>query len=128
MTTTATATFELDKWEPQTQDETDGTEFARVALAKTFTGAVEGTSSVEMLTASNATSRAYVGFERLSVSVDGRKGSFVLRHSADEEGLSLVILVGSGSGELTGISGTAAITQDEAGHHTFTLTYELPAA
>lgn len=63
MTSTATATFELDKWEPQAQDETGGTEFARVAIAKTFTGAVEGTSTVEMLTASNATSRAYVAFE-----------------------------------------------------------------
>ncbi|MEW2503958.1 MULTISPECIES: DUF3224 domain-containing protein [unclassified Amycolatopsis] len=128
MTSTATATFELDKWEPQAEDETGGTEFARVAIAKTFTGAVEGTSTVEMLTASNATSRAYVAFERLSVSVDGRKGSFVLRHTAGDEGLSLLILAGSGSGELTGISGSAAITQDEAGNHAFTLTYELPAA
>ncbi|MEV4601408.1 DUF3224 domain-containing protein [Amycolatopsis sp. NPDC049253] len=128
MTSTATATFELDKWEPEAQDETGGTEFARVAIAKTFTGAVEGTSTVEMLTASNPTSRAYVAFERLSVSVDGRKGSFVLRHSAGDEGLSLVILAGSGSEELTGISGSAAITQDEAGNHAFALTYELPAA
>lgn len=52
----------------------------------------------------------------------------MLRHAAGDEGLSLLILAGSGSGELTGISGSAAITQDEAGHHTFTLTYELPAA
>ncbi|MFI5611724.1 DUF3224 domain-containing protein [Amycolatopsis sp. NPDC051903] len=126
--TTATATFELDQWEPQTQDEAGGTEFARVAIAKTFTGAVEGTSSVEMLTASNAVARAYVAFERLSVSVDGRKGSFVLRHTAGDEGLSLVILAGSGAGELEGISGSAAITMDEAGQHTFTLTYDLPAA
>lgn len=40
MTSTATATFELEKWEPQAQDEAGGTEFARVAIAKTFTGAV----------------------------------------------------------------------------------------
>ncbi|QRP47976.1 DUF3224 domain-containing protein [Amycolatopsis sp. FDAARGOS 1241] len=126
--TTATARFELDKWEPQAQDEARGTEFARVAITKTFTGAVEGTSRVEMLTASNAISRAYVAFERLSVSIDGRKGSFVLRHTAGDEGLSLVVLAGSGTGELEGISGSAAITMDEAGNHTFTLTYDLPAA
>ena len=125
MTSTAVATFELDKWDPQTQDEAGGTEFARVAITKTFTGAVEGTSTVEMLTATNATSRAYVAFERLSVSVDGRKGTFVLRHAAGDEGLSLVVLAGSGSGELAGLSGTAAITQDGAGHHTFTLSYDL---
>lgn len=126
--TTASATFELDQWEPQAQDEAGGTEFARVAIAKTFTGGVAGTSSVEMLTASNAVSRAYVAFERLSVSVDGRKGSFVLRHAAGDDGLTLVILAGSGTEELTGITGSAAITVEEAGTHTFTLTYELPAA
>jgi hypothetical protein len=78
-----------------------------------------------MLTASNATSRAYVAFERLDVSVDGRKGAFVLHHSADDSGLTLKILTGSGSGELTGISGTASIDMDAEQNHTFTLTYEL---
>ena len=125
MTSTATASFVLDQWEPQATDEAAGTEFARVAIAKTFTGAVEGTSTVEMLTAANATSRAYVGFERLAVSVDGRKGAFVLHHSADDTGLTLKILTGSGSGELTGISGSASIEMDAEQNHTFTLTYEL---
>ena len=124
MTSTATASFVLDKWEPQATDEAGGTEFARVAIGKTFTGAVEGTSTVEMLTASNATSRAYVAFERLEVSVDGRKGSFVLHHTADESGMALKILTGSGAGELTGISGTANIEIDGDDHH-LTLTYTL---
>ena len=125
MTSTATASFVLDKWEPQATDEAGGTEFARVAIAKTFTGAVEGTSTVELLSASNATSRAYVAFERLEVSVDGRKGGFVLHHSADDTGLTLKILTGSGFGELAGISGTADIEIDEEKNHTFTLTYTL---
>ncbi|MBE1501862.1 hypothetical protein H4696_008962 [Amycolatopsis lexingtonensis] len=125
MTSTATASFVLDKWEPQATDEAGGTEFARVAIAKTFTGAVEGTSTVEMLSASNATSRAYVAFERLAVTVDGREGGFVLHHTADDSGLTLKILAGSGFGELTGISGSANIEMDAEQNHTFTLTYEL---
>ena len=125
MTSTATASFVLDKWEPQATDEAGGTEFARVAIGKTFTGAVEGTSTVEMLTASNATSRAYVAFERLEVSVDGRKGGFVLHHSADDAGLALKILTGSGFGELAGIAGTASIEIDEEKNHRFALTYTL---
>ena len=125
MTSTAAASFVLDKWEPQATDAAGGTEFARVAIGKTFTGAVEGTSTVEMLTASNATSRAYVAFERLEVSVDGRKGGFVLHHSADDTGLTLKILTGSGSGELTGISGTANIEMDAEQNHTLVLTYDL---
>ena len=125
MTSTATASFVVGNWEPQATDEASGTEFARVAIAKTFTGAVEGTSTVEMLTASNATSRAYVGFERLEVSVDGRKGGFVLHHSADDSGMTLKILTGSGFGELAGIAGTASIEIDEEKNHLFTLTYTL---
>ncbi|MGW3962544.1 DUF3224 domain-containing protein [Amycolatopsis sp. NPDC005003] len=125
MTSTATASFTVDQWEPQATDEAAGTEFARVAIAKTFTGAVEGTSTVELLSASNATSRAYVAFERLEVSVDGRKGGFVLHHSADDSGLTLKILTGSGFGELTGIAGTASIEIDEEKNHLFTLTYTL---
>jgi hypothetical protein len=125
MTSTATAAFDLDKWDPQASDEADGTQFSRVAIAKTFTGGVEGTSVVEMLTAVTEVSRAYVAFERLSVSVDGRKGSFVLHHSAGERGLNLAILPGSGTGELAGITGGAEITQDAEGNHTFTLDYDL---
>jgi hypothetical protein len=125
MTSTATASFVLDKWEPQATDEAGGTEFARVAIAKTFAGAVEGTSTVEMLTASNATSRAYVAFERLEVSVDGRKGGFVLHHTADDAGLTLKILTGSGFGELAGISGTANIEMDAEKNHTLVLSYDL---
>ncbi|QKV78867.1 DUF3224 domain-containing protein [Amycolatopsis sp. Hca4] len=125
MTSTATASFVVDTWEPQATDEAAGTEFARVAIAKTFTGAVEGTSTVELLSASNATSRAYVAFERLAVSVDGRKGGFVLHHTADDSGLTLKILAGSGFGELAGITGTANIGIDEAKNHHFTLSYTL---
>jgi hypothetical protein len=125
MTSTATASFTVDQWEPQAADEFAGNELARVAIAKTFTGAVEGTSKVELLTVNNATSRAYVGFERLEVSVDGRKGSFVLHHTADEEsGMTLKILTGSGAGELTGIAGTAIIEIEGDDHH-LTLNYRL---
>ncbi|MFD9894725.1 DUF3224 domain-containing protein [Amycolatopsis sp. NPDC059027] len=124
MTSTATASFVLDSWEPQAEDETAGTRFARVAIVKTFSGDVEGASTVEMLTAVNDTSRAYVAFERFAGAVGGRKGTFVLHHSAGDHSLDLRILPGSGTGELAGISGTAAITQDAEGNHTLTLTYE----
>ncbi|HEY3464069.1 MAG TPA: DUF3224 domain-containing protein [Amycolatopsis sp.] len=125
MTSTATASFTVDQWEPQATDEFAGTEFGRVAIAKTFTGAVEGASTVELLTANNATSRAYVGFERLEVSIDGRKGSFVLHHTADEEsGMTVTILPGSGTGELTGITGKADIEIDGEDHR-LTLTYSF---
>ncbi|KZB83745.1 DUF3224 domain-containing protein [Amycolatopsis regifaucium] len=125
MNNTATASFTVDGWDPQSTEKAEGTEFSRVLLGKTFTGGVEGTSTVEMLTAVNETSSAYVAFERLAVSVDGRKGGFVLHHSAGESGHHLIVLPGSGHGELSGITGTATITQDDEGNHTLTLNYEL---
>ncbi|HET6286614.1 MAG TPA: DUF3224 domain-containing protein [Amycolatopsis sp.] len=125
MTNTATASFTVDGWEPQAADKSEDTEISRVLLTKTFTGDVEGTSAVEMLTAVNRTSSAYVAFERLAVTVDGRKGGFVLQHSAGENGHHLIVLPGSGRGELAGITGTAEIVKDGEGNHTFTLTYEL---
>ncbi|ANN21636.1 hypothetical protein SD37_08520 [Amycolatopsis orientalis] len=125
MTNIATASFTVDGWDPQATEKAENTEFSRVLLTKTFTGGVEGTSAVEMLTAVSGTSRAYVAFERLAVSVDGRKGGFVLHHSAGEDGHRLIVLPGSGHGELSGITGTATITQDDEGNHTFALTYEL---
>ncbi|OKJ92474.1 DUF3224 domain-containing protein [Amycolatopsis sp. CB00013] len=125
MTNSATASFTVDGWDPQAVEKAEGTEFSRVLLTKTFTGDVEGTSAVEMLTAVNETSSAYVAFERLAVSVGGRKGGFVLHHSAGDNGHHLIVLPGSGHGELTGITGTAEIVQDDEGNHTFTLTYEL---
>ncbi|MFD6067226.1 MULTISPECIES: DUF3224 domain-containing protein [Amycolatopsis] len=125
MTNTATASFTVDGWEPQATEKPEATEFSRVRLTKTFTGDVEGTSAVEMLTAVNETSSAYVAFERLAVTVDGRKGGFVLHHSAGENGHHLIVLPGSGHGELAGITGTAKIVKDDEGNHTFTLVYEL---
>ena len=125
MTNIATASFTVDGWDPQATEKAENTEFSRVLLTKTFTGGVEGTSAVEMLTAVSGTSRAYVAFERLAVSVDGRKGGFVLHHSADDAGLALKILTGSGFGELAGIAGTASIEIDEEKNHRFALTYTL---
>jgi hypothetical protein len=121
---TATAAFTLDKWEPQSTDETAGVEFSRVIIAKTFTGEIEGTSTVEMLTAGNEISRAYVAFERFDVALQGHRGTFVLHHSASDAGANWRILTGSGTGELTGISGVAEIVNDD-GDHTLTLVYEI---
>ncbi|MEU8269376.1 DUF3224 domain-containing protein [Sphaerisporangium sp. NPDC049002] len=73
-------------------------------------------------------SAAYVGFERFTGGVHGRKGSFVLHHtatgSAGEQSLSWTILPDSGTGELLGIRGGGQIIPDD-GEHFFHLDYEL---
>ncbi|MFI6028607.1 DUF3224 domain-containing protein [Amycolatopsis magusensis] len=120
-----TAAFTVDTWEPSSLDEAEGAELGQVRLSKTFTGAVAGTSSVTMLSAISGSAQAYVAFERLDVSIDGRKGGFVLQHAAFDDSFELKILPGSGVGELAGITGSAMITKHEDGSHTLDLDYEL---
>ncbi|MGC7098578.1 DUF3224 domain-containing protein [Amycolatopsis lurida] len=119
------AAFTVDNWEPSTLDEAEGAELGQVRLSKTFTGAVEGTSTVTMLSAITEASQAYVAFERFSVSVDGRKGGFVLQHAAFADSYELKILPGSGVGELAGITGSAMVAKHEDGSHTLELDYAL---
>jgi hypothetical protein len=60
--------------------------------------------------------------------LNGRSGSFVLQHSATMENgkphMTVFVVPGSGSGELSGISGTMDIVI-EPGKHSYVFTYTL---
>jgi hypothetical protein len=105
----------------------------RLLLSKVFSGDIAGSSSGEMLTAVTATpgSAGYVALERVVGTVHGRSGSFVMQHSglmsqAGGQQLTIVIVPGSGSGELAGIDGHFTLKID-AGLHHYELAYTLPA-
>jgi hypothetical protein len=74
-------------------------------------------------------SAAYVGLERVTGSVHGRSGSFVLRHSAAmERGAgesNLDVVPDSGTGGLRGLRGEARISVEPGGGHSFTLEYDF---
>ena len=128
---TAVSTFVIDSWEATPFDEQEGATLTRTRVTKTFHGDIAGTSTAELLMAQTQEgSAAYVGFERISCSLHGRSGSFVLHHNAtmtrDESSASWTVLPDSGTGELSGLRGEAQITQSPDGGHTFTLTYDLP--
>ncbi len=111
--------------------EDGGTRLNRNAVTKTFSGDMVGTSEAQMITAFTDTpgSAGYVAIEHFTGSVGGKSGSFVLQHSGVmDKGtpqLTVFILPDSGSGELSGISGTLEIGNDE-GKHSYSLDYELP--
>lgn len=104
---------------------------ARFSLEKQIHGDLEGISQGEMLTAGDPTKgiAGYVAMETVSGTLNGKKGSFVLQHTAtmDQDGqkMSIVITPGSGSGELKGIAGIFEI-QIVGGNHSYTLDYTLP--
>ncbi|MGH2486930.1 MAG: DUF3224 domain-containing protein [Ktedonobacterales bacterium] len=130
MTTRATGTFTLDSWEPQPYDEAEGATLTRARVTKTFRGEIAGTSTAELLmAAAGEGSMAYVGFERLAVSVQGHAGTFVLHHnataSAAGQTATWTVLPHSGTGALQGLRGEARIVNEPDGGHSFILDYDL---
>ena len=105
----------------------------RLAIEKTFHGPLAATGRGQMLTADSEVqgSGVYVAVERVTGTLDGRKGSFALHHrgvmTRGQPALSVQVAPDSGTGELAGITGTLHIII-EGGKHFYDLEYELPAA
>lgn len=125
----ATGSFEV-KLTPQPSEPPLG----RMTLDKQFHGGLEGASKGEMLTAGSGakgSSGGYVALESFTGTLDGRKGGFVLQHSgtmsAGSPQLSITVVPGSGTGELTGLAGTMDITMS-GGKHSYDFAYTLPGA
>ncbi|HEU4421655.1 MAG TPA: DUF3224 domain-containing protein [Pilimelia sp.] len=131
MGTRATSTFTIDSWHEENYDENEGATLSRTTVTKTFTGDLVGTSSAELLMARGRVegSAAYVGFERISGRLHDRDGGFVLHHtatgSAGEQSASWTVVPDTGTGDLTGIRGSATITVAPDGGHTFVLDYTV---
>jgi hypothetical protein len=127
MSTSATGTFEIDSWDEKPYDEREGARLTRTRVTKTFNGDVEGESTAELLMAYGARegSAAYVGFECIVGSVNGRSGSFVLHHNASgsrgERSATWSVVPDSGTGELGGLKGEARISIEADVRHSFTL-------
>ena len=94
----------------------------RMTIDKTFSGDLAGTSVGEMLAAMTEVkgSAGYVAIEKVSGSLGGKKGTFVLQHSGTMAGgkqeLSVTVVPDSGTGELVGLAGRMAIVIDGKKH------------
>ena len=103
-------------------------DLGRMTIDKLFHGDLEGTSKGEMLTAGTATkgSAGYVAIERVTATLQGKKGSFVLQHTATMNrgvpSLSISVVPDSGTGQLLGIAGTLSILI-ENGEHSYVFEY-----
>lgn len=109
----------------------DGVSLGRMSIDKQFEGDLVGTGKGEMLTAMTPVkgSAGYVAIEKVSGSLHGRAGGFVFQHTGTmdhgAQSLSITVVPDSGTGALTGISGTFRLTIVD-GQHLYEFSYTLP--
>lgn len=130
MTDTARGAFDV-KLTPQPSDRPpEDPALGRMWLDKEFHGDLEATSRGQMLTAMTDVkgSAGYVAIERVSGTLHGRAGSFVLQHTGTmtrgTPGLTITVVPDSGTGELTGLSGGMTIIITD-GKHSYELEYAV---
>ncbi|MBI3792785.1 MAG: Rrf2 family transcriptional regulator [Gemmatimonadetes bacterium] len=103
----------------------------RMHLVKQFHGDLVGTSEGQMLAAMTETkgSAGYVAIEKVTGSLHGRAGAFVLQHtgtmSRGAQQLTVTVVPDSGTGALAGIAGSLRI-EIEGKVHRYTFEYALP--
>jgi len=123
----AAGPFEV-KLAPQKEDDPA---LGRMTIDKQFHGELEATSKGQMLTAATDVkgSAGYVAIERVTGTLKGRTGSFVLQHSGTmtrgTPQLSVTVVPDSGTGALAGLEGKMSI-QIAAGKHSYDFEYTLP--
>lgn len=117
------------KLQPQMPAPAEG--LARYSIDKEIHGDLEATTKGEMFSAGDPRQGAagYVAIEVVTGTLDGKHGSFALAHlatmDANGQKMTVVVVPGSGTGELKGIAGTFAI-HIEKGEHSYELEYTLP--
>jgi Protein of unknown function (DUF3224) len=128
MTQHAKGTFTVTM-QPATPELAPG--ITRFSMAKQLHGDLEGSSKGEMLAGGDYAKGAagYVAIEMVRGVLKGKQGSFALQHLAtlDARGpnMSVVVVPGSGTGELAGIGGTFTIVIAD-GKHSYEFEYTLP--
>lgn len=105
----------------------------RMSMDKQFHGDLDATAKGEMLMHGTAVegSAGYVAMERLTGTLAGRSGTFVLQHTGTMDRgapqLTVTVVPDSGTGQLAGLTGRMTIDIVD-GKHLYAFEYKLPAA
>ena len=133
MATHASGPFEV-KVTPQARDgKFEDATLGRMTIEKQIHGDLEATSKGQMLTAGTDVkgSAGYVAIERITGTLQGRTGSFVLQHTGTMNRgafqLSITVVPDSGTGQLLGLTGKMSINIAD-GKHSYDFDYTLPEA
>jgi Protein of unknown function (DUF3224) len=111
-----------------------GLDMSVATMEKEYSGEVTGRSATIFTSAFDPDLGVgtYVAMEAFEGSLDGHEGTFAFVHSASTTGTDranayFLIVPGSGTGDLAGITGTGALEVDADGTHRMTFDYALGA-
>lgn len=119
------------KMSPQAAAENEEASIGRMLLDKQFHGELAASSKGQMLAHMTSVkgSAGYVAMEKVSGSLQGRDGSFVLQHSGTmnrgDASLILNVVPDSATEELEGLTGSMTITITD-GKHFYAFDFHLP--
>lgn len=126
----AKSTFDVTGWDAVPYDQPEeGPELTRVTIRKKFRGDLDAESAGEGLFCGLSDPEAGAGYvvsEKVTGTLAGRAGTFVLQHGG-VMGPGMAphsfgnVVPGSGTGELAGLGGEMEISRTEDGVHTLTL-------
>lgn len=114
--TKATGKIDVQKYEPVPYEEpSTGPNLVRIHVEETFSGDLEGQGVVEFLQVTGTDgSASFVGLERVTGAVGGRRGSFVLQDQGTVAGSTVsgtwFVVPGSGTDGLAGLRGEGGFT------------------
>ncbi|MFC3111084.1 DUF3224 domain-containing protein [Undibacterium arcticum] len=132
MSKDASGSFDVTLTPQPAQDEVIGAILGRFAIDKQFHGELDATSRGEMLAAGTEVkgSAAYVAIERVTGTLQGHSGSFVLQHGGTmtrgDGKLTVTVVPDSGTGQLKGLAGSMTIDIVD-GQHLYQFQYTLDA-
>jgi hypothetical protein len=128
---TATGTFEVRPGDETPIDEPgDGLRVTHATGTQRFSGDIEGDGSIDWLMCYLPTKTArYVGLQRITGTIGGRRGSVILEATGDHDGTGSAstwsVIEGTGTGDLAGIRGTGGFEAKGGTTVSYRLDYEL---
>jgi hypothetical protein len=129
MSTNLTAKFDITGWEEEPLDDApESRKLTRAQVTKSYSGDIDGTSILDYVMAyADDGTATFVGMERITGEVAGRRGTLVLRHVGSfADGAakaSVTIVAGAGSDDLATAIGGGDFLADPAGSMDLALSF-----
>lgn len=126
----ATGTIEVKTYEPQPYDSSGGPTLNEIRVTETFAGDLVGEGTVRFLQAVRGDgSASFVGLERVSGTLAGKTGTFLLQDEGTLTGNQVsgrwFVIAGSGTGGFERLRGQGTFTATLGQHAHWVLDYRF---